>query len=642
MTSERVRELWRCHAVEIAVAVTGVLALFCYGFVLRLPFFRDDLPIMTWLSSRSWAEIWTRSSENQFYRPLAFTIYKLGRQLPSGADRVTLHAVSLLIHWASACLVIAVVKLRGRSDEEALLAATLFVVFPFTFMAIPWITAMSHPLVTVLTLLAVAAALKSQQVDAMRWWGLSLLATVLAPMAHESGYLCGVMVAGVLLIERGLGRVRRLSPLVFGIGLNVATLIWRSSVPGAGRAAFIGLRDWVGNTMFSLHGLVYPLGSLIGTLVSRFGIQDFLLVLIAAIGLVVVSLALTLRDRDPRWMASGLWWWACGVLPAAVSLSYGYNYTSPRVYSLAAPGLAMVWAALIVKLASVAAARWFRIGIALSLSTAIVTQNVAFLRRQRHLFTTLNAVYRRVLDVAAYDGGEPAPGFVNLPSSLAYPEKTYAMILETVLFVPPYSDLQEFFAVNGLQQADAVVFSPVVVDSGYVCALRGEGLAWDDMRQFAVEHESIWLARWRGGRMTLDQVGSIEADAQVASSDPLVTFEDGIAIESASMKKTAREGWAVAIDWLAQGPVDAQVFVHVRDANGRMVMQADGPALGGMIPPWSWRRGDRIHDVRYVSACAASPCSIQVGLFNQDGRYPAYLGEGRCADDVCPLTSFDP
>jgi len=638
----RVQELWRRHSVGITVAVTGALALFCYGFVLRLPFFRDDLPIMTWLSGRSWVEIWTRSSENQFYRPLAFTIYKLGRQLPSGADRVILHAVSLLIHWASACLVMAVVRLRGRSAEEALLAAILFAVFPFTFMAIPWITAMSHPLVTLLTLLAVAAALRSQEPDGMRWWGLSLLATVLAPTAHESGYLCGVIVAGVLLIERGWRGLRRLSPLALGIALNLAALIWRSSVPGAGEAAFAGLQDWVGNTMFSLHGLVYPLGSLIGTVVSRLGIQDFLLVLTAAIGLAVVWLALTLRDRDLSWMASGLWWWGCGMLPAAASLRYGYNYTSPRVYALAAPGLAMVWAALIVRLSSVVTASWIRLGVAVSLSAAIVTQNVVFLRRQRHLFTTLNAVYRRVLDVAAYEGGEPAPGFVNLPSSMAYPEKTYAMILETVLFVPPYSDLPEFFAVNGLRQADGVVFSPVVADSGYVCALRGEGLAWDDMRRFAVEHESIWLARWRDGRLVLDEVGNIEAGHQVTSSDPLVTFEDGIAIESASTDKAADGGWTVAIDWLVQRPVDAQIFVHVRDAEGRMVMQADGPALGGTVPPWSWHRGDRVHDVRYVSACPTPPCTVQVGLFNDDGRYPAYLDGGRCADDVCLVASFGP
>jgi hypothetical protein len=271
-----------------------------------------------------------------------------------------------------------------------------------------------------------------------------------------------------------------------------------------------------------------------------------------------------------------------------------------------------------------------------------VTQSVVFLRRQRHLFTTLNAVYSRVLDVAAYESGEPVPGFVNLPASLAYPEKTYAMILETVLFVPPYSDLSEFFAVNGLRQADAVVFSPVVVDSGYVCALRGEGLDWDDMRQFAVERKSVWLARWRDGRLALDEVGNVEARTSGTSSDPLVTFEDGIAIESVSVEKATGEGWEVTIDWLAQGPVDARILVHVRDANGRMMMQADGPAVGGMIPPWNWRRGDRIHDVRHVLACSYPPCTVQVGLFNDDGRYPAYLEEGRCADDVCPVASLSP
>jgi hypothetical protein len=103
--------------------VSAVLTLVCYGFVLRLPFFLDDLAIMTWLSRHSWVEIWVRSSENQFRRPLAFAIYKLGRLLPAGADRGFLHGVSLLIHWTSAVLIMQVLRVADRSAEEALVAS---------------------------------------------------------------------------------------------------------------------------------------------------------------------------------------------------------------------------------------------------------------------------------------------------------------------------------------------------------------------------------------------------------------------------------------------------------------------------------------------------------------------------------------
>ena len=638
---ERLRDLWTRYHVAIMVVVTGALAWSCYGFVVQLPFFRDDLPIMSWLSRHGWRDIWTRSSENQFYRPLAFTIYKLGRRLPSGPDRAVLHAVSLLTHWASAGLVAWLVKLRQRPDTEAFIASVLYVVFPFAFMAVPWITALSHPLVALLTLLAACAALKGRRDSAVPWWLVSLAATVLAPTAHESGYIAGVIVAGVVLVDHGLDNRRHAAWLGSGIALNLLALAWRASVPGAGEASLSGLQDWAGNTMFSLHGLVYPVGSLIGTLVHRFGVQDFLLVAGAAVGLSVVLVALALRQSDWRWAASSLWWWAAGMLPAAASLSYGYNYTAPRVYSLAAPGIVMLWAGLIVSLSSLSEATWVRLGLAVSLSGAIVAQNVSFLVRQRHLFTVLNAVYRPLLEVAARDAGSN-PGFVNVPTSLAYQERTYAMILETVLIVPPYSNVSEFLGVNGVPPADVAVFTPVQQDRGLVRALRGQGLTWDQMRQFAVEHDSVWLSRWSDGRLTLDDVGDMEPNAGETPEDALVTFEGGSRVASASATEATDGRWAVTIDWVASEAVDGRIFVHVRDADGELVAQIDGPALGGMVPPWSWRPGDRVRDVRYVSIRGSAPYTLQAGLFNQDGRYPAYHDSARCADDACPVVTFGP
>jgi hypothetical protein len=428
---------------------------------------------------------------------------------------------------------------------------------------------------------------------------------------------------------------------MLGLVLNVGALIWRSSLPGTGETSLAGLEDWVGNTMFSLHGLVYPVAPLIGSLVRSSGMQDFLLVAVASIGLLGLLLWVVLRRRGWRWAVSSLWWWACGMLPAVVSLRYGYNYTSPRVYALAAPGVVMLWAGLIVSLVNLAKRTWTRLVLLGLVGGAIVAQNVAFLGRQRELFTSLGGVYRRVLAVAAPDA-EPSPGFVNLPASLAHSERTYAMILETVLFIPYYSNVSEFLAVNGARQADAVVFSPVVQDSGYVQALTGPGLDWDEIRRFAVDHKTVWLSRWRDKRLTLDYVGGIEVSRSGSLDDPLVAFEGGAAIESVSPDRRARGQWTVTIDWAASGPVDGQIFAHVVDGDGDLVMQADHPGLGGMVPPWVWQPGDRIRDVRYVYTPDTSSCTLDVGLFNADGRYPAYSSGIRCPQDACSVATLPP
>ena len=636
----KVQALYRRHTVVVALSVTVGLALACYGFVFGLPFFYDDLPILTWLSQRGLREIWLGPGENRYYRPLSFTLYKLGRLLPSGADRAVLHGASLTVHVLNGVLVMWLARLTGRPDEESLLAPALTVVFPFLFLAVPWVTAMPHLLVTLLTLLAVVAGISAVTTGSRVWWTAALMSTALAPMAHESGFVCGAILAVALLVTRGLGR-RCLVLGGLGIGLSLAALAWRTLVAGGGGASFDGLQDWTGNVMFSLHGLVYPLGAPIGFLVRRYGIQDFVLVGTAAAGLVIALGYLIHRTGEWRWMVLGLSWWGLGMLPAAASLGYGYLYTAPRVYALASPGAALLWAGLIVSMAQLNRERWMQLGVGIALAGTLLAQNVVFLRRQGELVKTLGEIYGQVLGVASRQG-EGRVGFVNLPRQLAYKEKTYAMTLESALFIPPYSDFDEFSLVNGVPSFGAVVFQPVVEDIAYVRSLRGEGLDWEGMRRFAAEHESIWLSRWRDRRLVLDHVGAIDAQPTLWGRDSLVTFDGGVAVAGARGERVRGNHWALTIDWKARRPVDSRMFVHIRDANGELAAQADGPALGGMVPTWIWREGDQIRDVRHVSPDGPPPYTVQVGLFNDEGRLPAYAAGSRCPDDSCSLIVLEP
>jgi len=637
----RARNLWRRYPGWIGAAVSAALALGCYGFVLRLPFFLDDLPIMTWLSRHSWIDIWARSSENQFYRPLAFTIYKLGRLLPSGADRAFLHGVSLLVHWLSAILIGQILQVTDRSAEESLVASILFVVFPFMFMAVPWITALSHPLVTMLTLLATFAALKAERDRAPAWWSLSLPATILAPLAHESGQICSLIVGGIVLIQYGIHSRRRILFIALGVFLNLGMMVLRQYIPRVGTPALAGIQDAVQNGMYFLHGLTYPVAPLVGWLAREHGLQDLTLVGIAAVCLLAVMIWLTLRRGDWRWAASGLWWWAWAALPAGLSLRYGYLYASPRVYTLAAAGTVMVWSGVIFATSGTLKRASLRRVVPVLLVSLIVMQNIVFLRHQFRLFSTLNDLYQEVLRAGRTEENAPL-GFVNLPKALAYPVKTYAMIQETVLFAPPYSNIAEFIEVNGeRRQADAVMYTPVLEETDFVFGFQGHGLDWEGMRRFAMEHQTVWLAKWQDGRFSLDHVGRVEAGIPLPD-DPLVRFEGGALIEGASVEALRDRGWAARIVWATEAPVDGRIFVHVRDANGNLVAQADGPALGGMVPAWIWQPGDRIYDIRHVVPEGPPPYTVQAGIFQPSGRLPAYVEGVRCPEDAPTVTRIVP
>ncbi len=646
-------DLWHRYHTQIGIVVSGVLVLGCYGFALQLPFFFDDLPVMTWVGRHTLVDIWTMSSEGSFYRPLTFTVYKLGLLFPQGARQVVLHAVNLLVYWISAVLAAQVAKLCGKSAKQALLTSVLFAVFPFMFLAVPWITAMPHHLATALTLLAVYAALRAERDNVAAWWGISLAATLLASLAHESGQVCGFIVAGWVIIQHGFSGRRRIVGIVAGMALNVGTFLLRNYIPGVGGAGLAGLQDYAENTMFFLHGLTYPVAPIIGWLVHYRGGNDFTLVKIAAASLGLLLIWAVRRNRDWRWVACSLCWWAGAALPAVASLRYSRLYISPRLYALSSVGVVMLWAYIVIELGRAMCNVWGQRLIWGLLAGLIVVQNVAFIYRYRELHVSLNNTYQRVLEAAKDKENSPL-GFVNLPRSLAYQDKTYAMIQEAMLFVPAYSNITEFIEVNGKwRAADTVMFSPVLEETELMFGFQGDGVDWEGMYQFASEHRMVWLARWRDDRFSLDHVGSIEANTTPSPNDshrgvgsygtmPLVQFEGGPVIESAAVKQTPDGHWAVTITWLASSAVDAKIFVHVRDAGGNMVAQADGPAVGGMVPPWLWRSGDRIYDVRHIFLESSAPHTIQVGLFNEEGRLPAFMDGVRCPDDAAPVATIAP
>jgi hypothetical protein len=651
--TNRIRRFWEQHPTWTAILVTGLLVAACYGFALRLPFFFDGPPTMTLLERQSWADVWTMLDDRAYFRPLVDSVYKAGLLLPQGTRQVALEATNLFLHWLNGVLVMQIVILsaeRGSAGKRAgqgLLAAALFVVFPFMFFAVPCYAAMYHQMVLAWTLLAAFAALKAEEGEQIAWWGISLAATALAPLAHESGFVCSVIVAGIVVIRHGLHRSdaglrRRLIAIALGVALNVGYFLFRSTTHSVRETSFAGLVDWFQNAMFFLHGLVYPVAPLIGRLVQQLGLRDFTLVEIATVLLGTLLVWLVLRSRDWRPVATGLWWWLWAALPAATSLRYGGLYISPRLYVLPSAGIVMLWACVILELGKVVRSEWASRAIRALLASAILIQSLVFLQRQRVLFTLLDDVYDRVLEAAEETNGPL--GLVNLPSYLAWPDKTHALIQETVTFIPPYSSVEEFIQANAeWSKVDVVTFAPVLEETAHHFGLRWPGLDWQEMRRFAIEHRAVWLAQYRDGRHALNHVGRVAPGAVLSSELPVVSFQSNAVIESASARRVPDGHWTVTLVWLAPGPVEAEIFVHVRDANGQLVAQADGPALEGLVPPWVWEMDDRIYDVRHLPPLEGpAPYTVQVGMYDAAGRHPAFLMDGRCPDDAATVVTLNP
>ncbi len=88
----------------------------------------------------------------------------------------------------------------------------------------------------------------------------------------------------------------------------------------------------------------------------------------------------------------------------------------------------------------------------------------------------------------------------------------------------------------------------------------------------------------------------------------------------------------VTLDWQATAPVpvDYSIFLHVTDANGKLIAQGDGPPLRGWYPSSSWAVGQVVVDQHRIALPAGtSPAGLKLmlGLYTlADGQRAPVIG----------------
>jgi hypothetical protein len=84
--------------------------------------------------------------------------------------------------------------------------------------------------------------------------------------------------------------------------------------------------------------------------------------------------------------------------------------------------------------------------------------------------------------------------------------------------------------------------------------------------------------------------------------------------------KTSYEADKLRLDLLwqvAMPPHQAvSIFVHLLDAQGQLMAQADGYPWAGTYPMSQWQANSIIQDIRYISTDIQKSASIHIGLYN--------------------------
>ena len=644
------KNYFRTKAVIVIniVVLTGI-TLLLYGYVLQLPFFYDDIPIMSWLATHQWSDI-IQNPEGGYFRPLTLGIYKLGAILPLAIQKMTLHAANLLWLVLGAVLIQAVCFLCTRNQLQAWSAAILYITLPFFATTIPWITAMSHPLVVVTTTLAAYTALKAGTSEKYGWLYLACGAIFISTFIHESGAVAGLLVGGLLLSQHLNKKWLLLTALMISLSLgsvllrptNLNTSFYETIIqsnPGA---------ELYAKGMFFSQSLLYPIMPVISWLMQKYGWNDFILITIADGLLALVLLRLIYQDKRNRyWILPALLWWGVGAIPATMAFNFAALYVAPRLYVLGAVGCVILWSGVIVQLPAIALSGWRKNIMIIILFIWTLLPGTTYIYQQRNLFILMADLYQNVLRIIADDQNHPI-GFVNLPYQLTWNHTLYPLIHDGIVFVPWYANLSEFAKVNTQENAEhfeTVIYGPVMRETDPFLGVEGEWLNAEQIYAYIKKYHTIQLTQLNSdsSKLWLHEVGAIAPRPISNTTTPLVQYIDGANIISATIQKIMPNKLKLTILWESLGPVRAEIFVHVYTANGNLITQADGPALSGLVPLWVWQPHDYIRDVRYITMPADTimhPYRIGVGIYNEDGRFPAMVKGQRATDDVAIVATI--
>jgi hypothetical protein len=612
----------------LLVAWCSLLTLLAYGPALTLPFFFDDFVHLPFVDGHTFGAIWQTAGDLAYYRPLNFALWKGLHELVGRHDPFLYHALNLLLHLVNGLLVGALAACLWPEEQSpygsprAYLASTLFLLYPMSYQAVPWVGSLSHLLVTFFILAGVAAYWQLRQTGNFWYGALSLLAGLLALFTHENGVLLAPLLLLVEVSDPGvtLTRWRQWArPLLWLLPVIAWFPIWRFAPKAAGDLSLNGAEALLQNSAYFGQGIAYPLTWIGGRLARSTEVNDLLLaLLLSGIALAVAAAVQWSGGAGRRSLLPWLW---CGVAvtPAILFLSFDYVINGPRLLMLAAVGAAWLWADVVLR-ALRGGRRRIVSAVVVALTLVVVVQNLLFIWERLELHRLLGTAVVQAVAVtgAANEAGNEAV-IINFPSWAAPSQATFAIGHEGALFWPDYVPPANLVTVHSARPA-RLSFVRVEAIRPHLPYLYQPAGSAPDWPALAGGRRHFFVADYGTSAVSLRPAGRF--GVTVAADEPLATFfgESGEAAVYLMAAEATRveSGLELRLTWQVAQPLpDVTVFVHLLE-EGRLAHQADGDPLAGSYPFSQWTVALPVEDVRWLET-TAGPEAILVGLYNRLG-----------------------
>lgn len=601
-----------------ALLLCAVLTFAVYGAALHFAFTFDDPLDLPRAEGRSVWSIFTSSAGYAYYRPIPFVIWKFFRAIQGSYNEATLHGLTLVCHLFAAWF-LALLLRRLTGNWWGIVAAVLFITYPFSYQAAFGAHTLFHPLMTAALLLALllyCAARDHRGAGRAALWAVAVGAAVVGLWTHESGVVILPLVVGLELFfglrERAfvpLAAARRVLPFAVATALFLLTwkLVPKDARPDPWSPASLGA-----NARFFLEGTIWPVAAQLNRLGARFGFDPIGALWPAIVLTLVVLIALYVVGRRPWVPLLALAGTAIILFPAWLVLTWVYVADAPRLLYPAAPAIAALWGLLpSLRFPNRVVTRTWR-GVSLLILLAVTVQSLNFIGVRRDMWAEGTVLIRGIADTAVAWGDRPLL-FLNVPAWFAPKNPEYPVGHVGLTALPGYVGLgRSVYIQRGIQPPlESRGFYPDVNGWKYDFNTHGGPATLDEFAALIRQVDAVYIVDMRPEGARIRQLGTLipnGADRQATG----VRWGGAIALRTAAIT-FAPGGLQADITWdtLAPPPGDVLPVMRVRDASGAIVGERREYPLGGIAAPRLWQAGDRVRDIAPI----ALPADLPAGAY---------------------------
>jgi hypothetical protein len=613
-----------------------LLAVALYGASLRYPFFWDDPVELGRAQARSIVTLFTASRDYLYYRPLTFTLWKAIGALQGRFDPFTFHLIQVVTHALNGVLTYTLARRLFRQRAVAAIAAALFVLYPLSYQAVTWVAVAQVQVTTLLLGTLIAYHDGRMRKDRKLLW-LSLALTVVALPMHENGMTFWVMVVALegMLLRRerageswGLFLRRKVVtwwpfPALYLLASVGFFLIWLF-IPKSASLSQLAFRPAVGQ--YLLQGLIWPVAGALGAWV-HVGLVDqgwWPLTVVAMVTLAWLLVAYG-RGKQLPLLSLAVLWFVVTEVPVWLTQAIGYVGLAPRLFYIASPAVALVWAGLLGLDIRLPGARswwgWRAWQIAASvLMAAVAWQCVDFVSVRNRVYAGVMPAVWNVVRQGAEAGASAKLLFVNVPDRVTPYDRQYPVGDALVMVMPIDRDLASYVALHtGVRPTTESLSVPELAGLGrypYFVNMRGVIAQPDALTQAIRTADQVFFAEYHtDGTVRVVEAGSVSSGQ--TSGKPLATLGTVLQLQQATFEPSGR----LVLQWMCLGPgiPGDTVFVHVTGEDGKPIVQADGDPLRGLWLLEYCQAGERIRDVRSlpVENIPTGQYFIRVGVYNR-------------------------